>query len=213
MAHDEHTKSNAEAQQKETRFILGMIRIGIHLGIFVIERSLSLLEGHAVSALIGPALLLVPGKSEFVHMYIVCITRPTVNTQTPPGKIIVLSGSCARGSAGLTALCISPPSCRLTVQSGIWLSGFSMHLPAMSWHRKTRQAVSIAAIRDTAASPARSYCRPVAALNLTAPPTTGSCSRLSSRLTVSSVPGFGHRVKSRSLEKTIRPMRLPAGMI
>ena len=80
MAHDERTNSNAEAQQKETRFILGMIRIGIHLGIFVIERSLSLLEGHAVFALIGPVLLFVPGKSEFIHMYIVCIKRPAVNS-------------------------------------------------------------------------------------------------------------------------------------
>src|SRR5512135_3205760 len=81
MAHNEHTKSNAEAQQKEMRFILGMIRIGIHLGIFVKERGLSLLEGHAVFALIGPVLLFVPGKSELIHMYIVWINGPAVNAR------------------------------------------------------------------------------------------------------------------------------------
>ncbi len=81
MAHNECMKSNAEAQQKETRFILGMIRIGIHLGIFVIERGLSLLEGHAVFASIGPVLLYVPGKSEFIHMYIVWIKGAAVNAR------------------------------------------------------------------------------------------------------------------------------------
>ncbi len=45
------------------------------------------------------------------------------------------------------------------------------------------------------------------------PPTTGRRSEVRSRSTVNSVPGAGHNVKSRSLEKIIKPMRLPAGTI
>jgi hypothetical protein len=54
---------------------------------------------------------------------------------------------------------------------------------------------------------------PVALLNAAAPPTTGSWIDVASRSIVNSVPGFGHSVKSRSLDMIIKPMRLPAGMI
>ena len=47
---------------------------------------------------------------------------------------------------------------------------------------------------------------------LDAPPTIGSSNEVPSRSIVSSVPGSGQRVKSRSLEKIIRPICWPALM-
>ena len=54
---------------------------------------------------------------------------------------------------------------------------------------------------------------PAARLNAAVPPTTGSRSEVRLKSIVSSVPGLGQSVKSRSLEKITTPMRLPAGMI
>lgn len=45
------------------------------------------------------------------------------------------------------------------------------------------------------------------------PPTTGSVRCVLSKSMVSSVPGFGHNVNSRSLEKIIIPICCPAGII
>src|SRR5690606_39728166 len=53
---------------------------------------------------------------------------------------------------------------------------------------------------------------PTALRSACAPPTTGSSSDVPPRSTVSSVPGVGQSVKSRSLEKIMRPMRWPAGI-
>ena len=44
------------------------------------------------------------------------------------------------------------------------------------------------------------------------PPTTGSSIEVAPSSTVSSVPGFGQRVKSLSLEKIMSPIRCPAGI-
>ena len=49
--------------------------------------------------------------------------------------------------------------------------------------------------------------------NISDPPTIGSDNVVAVRSTVSCVPGSGHKVKSRSLEKIINPICWPDGMI
>ena len=58
--------------------------------------------------------------------------------------------------------------------------------------------------RPTGHSTARSYA--------SVPPTTGSLIEVPPSSTVSSVPGSGHNVNSRSLEKIMRPIFCPAGI-
>ena len=53
----------------------------------------------------------------------------------------------------------------------------------------------------------------MALLKARLPPTTGRFRVVASRLMVSSVPGSGQRVKSRSLEKIMRAICCPTGMI
>jgi hypothetical protein len=78
MGYDQHPKSKTESQQQEAVFLVGMIGIEIEFGVIVEENGLRLLERYAVLAPILSPLLLVPNKTNCLHIYIVHILSTIV---------------------------------------------------------------------------------------------------------------------------------------
>jgi hypothetical protein len=64
MAHEQHPESSAEAQQDESVFGVGMIRVFDDQGVFVQKRGLRLFERHVVLLEIRLGLAGIPGEPE-----------------------------------------------------------------------------------------------------------------------------------------------------
>lgn len=73
MAHNEQSKLQAEAEEDETIFILGMVGVGKEPGILIKEDRSGLLERDTVPRAIKAALRLIPLKPKR-HTYSVTTT-------------------------------------------------------------------------------------------------------------------------------------------